>query len=255
MKKQTKSSSKRHHTSAVWAIVNILIKWSGIAVTDGRGKVGGTVFSKSRGGATAKNKVTPSNPRSANQSLIRARFTALSQQFRTLGAAAISAWNTAAASGFSLTNIFGDVVQMSGINFFVRVNQNLLLAGGATITSPPNPVDSAAPMYGAEPTCIPGTSLFLKADFGGASNTVPANNALVVYATPILSPGISNVRSKLRILTVLPAASNTATLDLLTAYETKYGIVAANDNIVFAMQVINTDSGLSGTPVQTALLY
>ena len=255
MKKQTKSSSKGHYTSAPYAVIALLVKWSGLAVTDGRGSAGGTTFSKSRGGATAKNKGLPSQPRTAAQSLIRARFTALSQQFRTLGASLISAWNAAANSGFTVTNIFGDVVKLTGINFFIKVNQNLLLADAATITSPPNAADSAAPLYGAEPTCVPGASLFLKADFGGGSNVVPANNALSVYATPILSAGISNVGSRLRFLGTLPAATNTATFDLLAVYESKYGTVAANDNIVFAMQVINTDSGLSGTPVRTALLY
>ena len=70
----------------------------GAIVTDGRGKIGGHVMSKNRGGAYMRTKVTPSNPRSTAQTTVRSHLTTLSQGWRGLSATAIAAWNSAVSS-------------------------------------------------------------------------------------------------------------------------------------------------------------
>ena len=59
------------------------IKLSAI-VSEMRGKLNGSVFSKNRGGAYIRTKVTPVNPQSLAQGLVRATLTNLSQAWRGL---------------------------------------------------------------------------------------------------------------------------------------------------------------------------
>lgn len=232
-----------------------LIKFSGIAVVDIRKKIGGSVFSKSKAGATVRNKVTPINRRSAAQSGLRAIFTSFSQMFRTLTDSQITAWNNAANNGYTSTNIFGDVVKKSGAQLFNALNINLQITGNSSISDPPSFADTPAGLFGVSPTSdVSSTNIFLNAGFEGGTSVVPADNALVVYATPKLSRGVSFVKSQLRILTMLPATTDTSSANAWAAYVAKYGAPAVGDNIVFACQVINIVSGVSGTPIQTRVV-
>jgi hypothetical protein len=56
-------------------------------VTEGRGKLGGHVFSKIKSGAIVHTKVTPINRNTAFQAAIKSHLTLLSQGFRALTAA------------------------------------------------------------------------------------------------------------------------------------------------------------------------
>ena len=108
----------------------------GAWIVDVRGKIGGTVFTKGRSGAVARNKVTPVNPRTSRQSAVRAALGALSQAWRTLTQAQRDAWN-AAVSSFSKTNIFGDTVNPTGKNLYVGLNTNLEKVSASAIAVPP----------------------------------------------------------------------------------------------------------------------
>lgn len=235
-------------------IILLKVLWSGIGMVDGRGKLGGTVMSKSKQGATARVKVTPVNPRSARQQAIRAAFTSLSQAWRNLTEAQISAWNEASKSGFRITNIFGSQVGQSGNDLYIGLNSNLINVDASTISNPPDPADSPAILSALAPTSdVSSTNLFVKATIDGAS-TVPAANALIVYATPKLSRGVSFVKSQLRILSVQPAADDTDTVNLWSTYTAKYGAPAVGDNIYLQVQLVNTVSGISGTPIKSKVV-
>src|SRR5690606_26146133 len=93
----------------------------GMMMTDARGKLGGQVFSKNRGGSYIRTKVTPSNPRSSFQQAIRTLLSGFSQAWSSLTANQRSAWN-GAVSNWSKTDIFGDIKNPTGKNLFVRLN-------------------------------------------------------------------------------------------------------------------------------------
>ena len=101
-----------------------------------RGHTGGTVFSKNTFANYIRNKVSPVNPDTPAQSLVRSRFTSLSQDWRGLTQAQIRAWNQG-AQAFAHTNVFGNNVPLTGFNLFKQLNQNLLAAGAATIDDIP----------------------------------------------------------------------------------------------------------------------
>ena len=58
-------------------------------VADMRNKLNGSVFSRNRGGAYIRTKVTPINPQTAAQVQARSLLTSLSQGFRSLSQAQI----------------------------------------------------------------------------------------------------------------------------------------------------------------------
>jgi hypothetical protein len=97
------------------------IKFSGIGVVDGRGKLNGTVFSRNRSGAIARVKVTPINPNTASQANARSILTSLSQSWRTLNQSVILVWNNAVAD-FQSTDVFGDLRTPTGINCFIVIS-------------------------------------------------------------------------------------------------------------------------------------
>lgn len=87
----------------------------GAIIVDGRGKIGGHVASKNRGGAYLRTKVTPANAQTSAQNQVRNLFTSLTQGWRGLTQAQRDAWN-AAVLDYSRTDIFGDIRNPSGIN-------------------------------------------------------------------------------------------------------------------------------------------
>jgi hypothetical protein len=112
------------------------VKFGGIA-QDARGKIDGIVYSRNQYGSYVRVKVSPVQPNSARQTLIRERTTTLSKRFSTV----ISEAQRAAWSGFATANpvpdVFGNPQALSGITSYVRLNQVVLNAGGTIIDTPP----------------------------------------------------------------------------------------------------------------------
>lgn len=215
----------------------------GAIVVDGRGKVGGHVFSKNRGGAYMRTKVTPANGQTKAQQARRASLTAFAQGFRALTASQITAWNNAVES-FKSTNIFGDVKNPSGINLYVRLNTLLSLAGQANITDPPLPTAVEAL-----------TDLSAVFDASGqtavltfAPTPVPAGHTLIVEASKQFSPGVSAFKGKTRFVQSYAAATATGA-SIATAYIAKYGAIVEGQKIALRAYLIENNTGLKGTPL------
>src|SRR6056297_1703187 len=116
------------------------IKW-GALVVDGRGKIGGHVASKNRGGSYLRTKTTPVNPQSTAQTNVRSIFGQISQGWSGLTASQIEGWNNA-VSEYSQTDIFGDLKNPSGKALYQRLNQSLLLVGEGLLTEAPATVSA-----------------------------------------------------------------------------------------------------------------
>lgn len=212
----------------------------GSIVVDGRGKLGGHVYSKNRGGAYVRTKVTPVNPQSTAQLLVRGFFTLLSQGWRSLTDTQRAAWNSA-VENFQRTDIFGDIKKPSGINLYMRLNQNILNGGGTVISTPPAPGATPSVItFSAAPDSSPQT---LSLVF--APTPVPADTAYVVEATPSLSPGKSFIKNQYRVITVLPAADATPT-NILAAYQAKFGDLTADQIVGLRVKAVDLLTGVAG---------
>lgn len=229
-------------------------KWSGIGVVDGRGKINGTVMAKNRNGAYARVKVTGVNRRTVRQQEQRSLLSYFSQGFRSLGAELIAAWNTAAANGFTSTNIFGDIIKPTGINLYTGLNLNLRTIGGTALTSPPAQVTVQNSVACTPSVDVSDTSMLVPGETIAGLDVVPANTAWVVLASPPLSPGVTFAGTRLRIVSTFPATTDTGTTNIWNDYVDKFGVPTVGSRIVFALNAISTTSGQSGVPISASAI-
>lgn len=202
----------------------------GAIVTDGRGKIGGHVASKNRAGAYLRTKVTPSNPNTVAQAQARGILASLSQNWGQLTDSQRQGWNDAVKE-WGTTDIFGDIKNPSGINLFVKLNSNLLNIGKVVIDTVPAKLETpTAYLTSAILTAATGDLAFSLSD-------VSADGIVgLVRATPVLSSGVSFVKSQFRVI-----GYNQVVNDVLTvngAYTNKFGIPAVGSNIYFSVQLV-----------------
>lgn len=209
----------------------------GMMVTDARGKLGGHVFSKNRAGAYTRTKVTPVNPQSSAQVAVRNQFTNFTQNFRSLTASQILAWNSAVVN-FVGTDIFGDSKTPSGINLYNKLNLNLANAGQSAITSPPLPVGAdAVEITGV--TADVSSTLFTIAS---AAAAVPAGHTLIIEATGLVSPGKSYVKSEFRVIGTAAAAA-TFPITAYSDWNAKFGTLVAGQKVFCRVKTVNNTTG------------
>lgn len=203
------------------------IKWSGIAITDGRGKAGGSVASRNTFGAYIRNKVTPVNVDTVAQQTVRAFFLLVSETWRTLTQVQRDAWITAAPD-WAENDIFADSVAPTGFSLYMRLNLNLVNIGFAQITVPPAQIEVASL-----------ETLSLDADTGGGTMTatftatpVPADQVLVFQSTAGQSAGKQFVKSEYRKIDNI-ATGEASPQEVGPAYESVFGILPAVGSKVF----------------------
>lgn len=214
----------------------------GAIVVAGSGKINGFVASRNRAGAYFRTKVTPVNPQTGAQSIVRNRLTSLSQAWRGLTQAVRDGFNSAVAD-YAKTDIFGDLKNPSGFNLWQRLNNNLLAVGSAILTEVPN----AGSVFGF-------TTLSATADASDSSltltftNAIPVGSAVKVFATPPVSAGKSFVKSEYRMIDVL-TSSDTSPADVGAAWEAKFGNLVAGQVIFVKLVAVNTATGQEGIPL------
>ena len=212
----------------------------GAIVTDGRGKLGGHVFSKNKAGAYIRTKVTPSNPQTSRQTTVRALFGAISQQWSGLTQAVRDGFNEAVPS-WSKTDIFGDIKNPSGKALFQRLNNQAQVVGFPAVAAVPEkqelPVDVITAITVNDTT---GTITATGASTDSAFKTV-------IYATAPLTAGTSFVKNRLRQIYAVDADAYVAA-DAYQAYEDKYGVPAIGANIYMGVKYV-ADNG-QATPMQ-----
>ncbi|MFQ5865595.1 MAG: hypothetical protein ACE5IW_10235 [bacterium] len=220
-----------------------LIKYGQI-IAEARGKLAGTVFSRNTAGSYMRQKVSPIQPRTVAQQLVRALLTTVAQAWRGITEAQRLAWNTIASS-FVNINRFGDNMPLTGFGLFSRLNRNRQEISEALLTDPPSPTDI---------TGLTDISLVIdnaevadddkiKVTFAPA---IPADQKAVVYMTPPLSAGKNFVKSEYRKLKVLDNA-DISPFPLGAAYIALYGAIpAAGTKTFIQMRPIHTASGLDG---------
>jgi len=212
---------------------------------DARGKLGGQVASKSRSGNYWRTKVSGTNPQTTAQLEVRSRLTGFSQLWRTLGAAAITAWN-GAVDQWSRTNVFGNTVNPTGKNLYTRLNANIQSVGGAAITAVPLPLGAQQVVAGA-----------LVMTNGGAKTIAYTGTTVLstvqVWATAPQSPGIRFLKNKYRLIGTF--LGNTASpVDISADYEAKFGEPAVGQYIGVKLVAIRLTTGENSLPSESTTL-
>jgi hypothetical protein len=225
----------------------------GAFITEIAGKVGGTVFSRNKGGAYAKNRVMPSNPRTTAQQNIRGFFGAMAQQWRALTINQRESWKELAAN-FNASNALGDAIKLSGIALFQKLNGNL-----RSLTLPP--ILTAPALGGTDPITINNFgmgndgagNLTTSLSVAALATAVP-DTEFAVFATPPYSVGISNVNNKFRLIGNFPTIVALNTANSLDIYEGVFGMPPVGSQVSIRILPINSVTGENGTPVQASTI-
>lgn len=212
------------------------IKWGALMV-DGRGKIGGQVASKNRSGAYMRNKVTPSNPRTASQQANRSLLGSLSASWSSLTAAARASFN-GAVDAWSKTNIFGDSIKPTGKNLFTALNKNLASVGLPTVVVAPAKIEVPILALQSVVMDISSTTATIAYD-GDVDGTY-----LVISATPALTQGTTFTKGKFRRITSV-LAEDLDPSAVYAAYVDRFGAPVAGQNISFEVKLIATNGQMS----------
>jgi hypothetical protein len=212
----------------------------GIVATDIRGSVGGTVFSRNKGGAYTRKRVAPINRTTPKQTQVRNNFGLLSKAW---GASASDpqrgAWSMFAQAN-PLVNVLGASIIISGNAMFNKLNQRLLQIGAATILDPP--ADLSVPVLASA------TGLNITAAGGLVIvdtnvQAVEAGALYYIFATPPLAPGRTPQQSDYRFLGKYAAVAAAVSISLTTDYAAAYGAFPAGAVIGVDVSTINVASG------------
>jgi hypothetical protein len=219
----------------------------GAVVSEIRNKIAATVFTKNAAGAAIRNRVTPVNRRSTNQSNRRQRLASLASSWRGLTDAQRASWNAASAS-FPTQDNLGQTIFLTGEQLYIRCNANLLLIGQAQITSAPTPTSFAVLALGA---------ISFDASSGTATvaftpTPVPAGYTLVIRATAPVSAGKSFVsQSEFKFIQVV-AAAGASPANIAAAYIALFGAItgATGQRVFIELFLVQDSSGLAGQVVR-----
>lgn len=210
----------------------------GAMVNDARGKMDGVVYSKNQYGAYVRQKVSPVNPLTARQTLVRQRLATLSKYWAgTLTAAQRASWN-----GFAKLNpvvdVFNDKQQLSGLACFVRLNSAILNSGDTLIDTPPVDLD----VTGLTSVTITATAGPSVVSIAFTATPLAAGHKLYIWATPGLSAGVTFFKPFLRFIGASAAAAASPYV-ATAAYTAKYGDTISGTQIGFLVAVIDGTKG------------
>lgn len=161
-----------------------IIKTSAL-VSEIRGKVGGVVFARNRGGAYVRQFVSPVQAETEPRTEARGRLGQISAAWETLTDTQRQGW-TDYGQAVGSVNSLGDTHPISGIAAFVRSNSLLMLAGQSMrLLAPDYPLRGPIP-YVEDVTLTDAGSLTL--DLVLSSAVGLDDPYVIVQASPVVSP-------------------------------------------------------------------
>ena len=233
----------------------------GAYVTEIRGKVGGTVFSKSANGSYTKNFSKPVNTNTGRQQTVRGLFSQVSQYWRQLSDEEREAW-AAAAPEFPYQNRVGETSTYTGSQLFAKLNMARFQQdpGAEYMTNPPSP-SSLTAIYSAVATLAtdsPNVNITITIN-GGTG--LGAGQLAYVMATRGLSQGVYRPKDNVFKLLGSFAVSNAGVVDtpaqvlLDAAYIAKFGVPATGSAVWFKLMTFEPETGqlIPGTMVKVTV--
>lgn len=215
----------------------------GALMVDGRGKLGGHVAQRGPYGNILRTKTTPINKNTVLQQHRRITTAELTQGWAGLTEDQRKGWNDFATDN-PVTDIFGNKIDLSGINMYCKINMNFESVGLPRAASHPRrDARRLKRFYKAQ---LKGQGGIITID----SNVPIATGILVgVYASPAVSPGITLLNNRFKHITIL-SDTDTFPVDITTAYEHYFGpAVATGDKIFTRLVQISDISGLASPPI------
>lgn len=223
-------------------------------IVEMRGKVGGAVYSKNKGGAYRKRRTVPSNPQTAAQIAVRGKVSTLSQAWKTLTSEQQAAWQ-AATPQFQYVNNLGQLQSYTAQALFMALNSSIRAANpsASLLTSPPAPA-SITNVVPSAVTALVDSGLLDEFAITFAP-TVPAGHAVIVQATRGMSSGVTRPsKSDFRQIGVIAAAA-TSPYNGQAAYLATFGSPSIGQKVFarFVTVLLATGQRIEGGQVETVV--
>lgn len=219
----------------------------GSIVTDGRGKLGGHVYSKNRGGNYIRTNIIPTNPQTQEQMQARGLFGSISANWRNLSDQEREQWRSFAEAN-PYHDIFGDSKMLTGNSAYVRSNMNLSVAQLAQIETPFDAKEDATAIINRlliywDDQITP-ESLKFQISFLGLDTDGMGDSKVVIHATAPFPASQRFAKNRYRVLTSLYDNELTNNVDIGETYFEKYGRPAEGMRIAIKLVHVKSN-GLS----------
>lgn len=222
----------------------------GPLANDARGKIAGIVYSKNKSGAYTRTKVTPANPSTPAQTLVRQNLGNLAQQWSgTLASSDRAAWTSYAAT-YPRLDVFGNSIVLNGLNMFISLNTVLLNTGNPIATDPPaNNIVTPIPTDPAYIQVVESTGIL---HFSQTGAQVDGDDVYYLFAAAPMAAGRNPVKSDYRFIgtltpgtTAFPVYQQAGVL-----YKAKFGNWQVGQKLCLLIATMRTGSGLTTTGLQ-----
>ncbi len=202
----------------------------GGGVANMSGSEAGTVHSHNKGGTYTRQRTVPTNPQTARQMAQRDKLSNSAKEWvNDLDQLQRDAWNVFASEN-PVIDTLGQSIFLSGFQMYVKLNNRIAVAGGLPINEPP--LDQIVTQL---------TQADLSFDKGAGNiditfTPVPlaANERIEVFATPGVSPGVSYIKNKLRLVFV-SALMVTQPQDIEAGWQSVFGALPPDGRKVVSM--------------------
>ncbi len=189
----------------------------------------------------------PTGQTTSAQVVRRASMSKITKSYKTLSDEQMQAWENL-AKHTSGQSIFGQKAELSGINLYVRLNTNRVMAGESIISDAPEAVE-AVPTASYRLAVVSPSRVV----FQGIKH-LPAPNKLVVKMSASISPGISNGWSKTVIITS-NAEDDWGEADLTTFYTKAIGVTpSVGQKIFIELYWMDTENGFTGEAYRSSVI-
>jgi len=215
----------------------------GAIVTDGRGKLGGSVFSKNRYGLYEKSKVTPINTPSAYKSIIKNNHKTVVSAWSNLTDAERQSWNSGTYN-FPQKNTFSDTCYLSGYALFLKLNLNRLLLSQSLLHNCPTTKGISNIIAAAVQAFVSINKLILS-----YNPPPPVGFVYKVYATTALSAGINYSNRRFKLIGLLQPSS-ASPFDLSAFYLSRFSSLGYTGNKIFVkLTACEIATGFESVPI------
>ena len=210
----------------------------GAMVSQASGRIGGTIFSRNRGGAYVRNGSIPSTVTTRAAQNVKAIIAAQSQDWAGLDEEIREQWREWATQN-PVINRLGQSRTLSGHQAFVQINARLVYGGFAALESPPVGAAPAPFMLND----ITFTDAPLALTVGYTPTPAPAGVAVQCFAYLADSPGVAYVRNRLALVTTSAAAAATP-LDIESDVVERFGTPQAGQTLHIGLRALDSATGL-----------
>lgn len=219
-------------------------------IGDARGSAGALSLTQMRAGLVARIKVTPFQPLTAAQFLVRAELATISQTWKSPPMNAYRVGWIALANANPYNDVFGVPHKLSGSAMFTKLNRNLQTLGLSVLFLAPATITCGNPSLLTLAHVTSPTEQFLITPSVQPIST----EAVIIRATPPLSPGVQTLSNSQAIIQTFPAGT-TGPWDIFTNYHKKHSTVATGSQVFVLVNYVNTLSGAAGQQSINSLLW